>query len=173
MKHALELKRGMVTDIGMLVEMSREVDRISQYLATLMGASRPPLANNEDHSGTHKPGILISRNEVGEIIKARQGRNRFFSSELFADPAWDILLHLFHAELGQRRLSVSSACTFTDVPQTTCLRWLKILEKHDLVTRRSDPFDGRRTFLELSPTGNAAMTRYFQAFTGERPVGQE
>lgn len=172
MKHASELKSGLVTDKGMLVEMSREIDRISKNLAKLM-AEDPPLPGEEDSPGTHKPESSISRREVSETIKARQGRNRFFSSELFADPAWDILLHLFHAELGQHRLSVSSACSCTDVPPTTCLRWLKVLENQDLVVRRPDLLDGRRIFLELSPTGSMAMTRYFQAFSGERPARRE
>jgi hypothetical protein len=37
-------------------------------------------------------------------------RARFFQEELFADPAWDMLLDLLQAEIAQHRVPVSSLC---------------------------------------------------------------
>src|SRR5438067_13561168 len=47
---------------------------------------------------------------VQEILRSRRQREKIFGDELFGEPAWDILLELFSAELAQRKLSVSGAC---------------------------------------------------------------
>ncbi|QIK78860.1 hypothetical protein G7077_08090 [Sphingomonas piscis] len=74
-----------------------------------------------------------------------------------------MLLELYSAHLGQRRLSVSSLCGGSGVPPTTALRWITTLEKQRLIARRNDPMDGRRVFVELSFSGVEAMDAYFQA----------
>ena len=47
------------------------------------------------------PNQAVSEKAVRAIIKQRRNRDRFFDAQLFADPAWDILLELYAAELGQ------------------------------------------------------------------------
>jgi DNA-binding MarR family transcriptional regulator len=80
---------------------------------------------------------------------------------LFADPAWDILLALYAAKIGQRKLSVTSACAAAGVPQTTALRWLTSLENKGFVIRSADPLDGRRFFVELSSSSKSSLDAYF------------
>src|SRR5437762_5630979 len=65
----------------------------------------------------------VSEHYVLRLLKGRRKRNDFFDATLFADPAWDILLELYAAELGQRRLSVSSLGLCAAIPATTALRW--------------------------------------------------
>jgi DNA-binding MarR family transcriptional regulator len=88
-------------------------------------------------------------------------RSRFFAEELFADPAWDMLLDLLQAELAQLRVPVSSLCIAAAVPATTALRWLKTMTNQGLFVRRADPHDGRRVFVELDPAASLALRRYF------------
>lgn len=104
---------------------------------------------------------LPTEADVRAILTLRRNRDRFFPMEIFADPAWDILLELYAAELGQLRITVSSACRGAAVPATTALRWISTLEENQLVQRRSDPFDGRRVFLSLTDDGLAAMNDFF------------
>lgn len=111
--------------------------------------------------------VPIGRGEVGEahvrsILGARRSRERFFDAELFADPAWDILLELYAAELGQQYLSVTSVCIGAAVPSTTALRWIGLLEKKRLIQRRADALDGRRVFLMLTEAGKEVMDRFFR-----------
>ena len=87
--------------------------------------------------------------------------HRFFADDLFADPAWDMLLDLLQAEIAQLRVPVSSLCIAASVPATTALRWLKSMTEQGLFVRRADPHDGRRVFVELAPAASAAMRRYF------------
>jgi DNA-binding MarR family transcriptional regulator len=96
-------------------------------------------------------------------LRARRARCQFFDAELFADPAWDMLLELFAAERGQHKISVSSLCVGSNVPATTALRWIQTLEKRHLLRRVGDPLDGRRFFVSLTEKGSRAMTAYFQA----------
>ena len=95
------------------------------------------------------------------VIRARRLRSRFFEEELFADPAWDMLLDLRQAEIAQLRVPVSSLCIAAAVPATTALRWLKTMTDKGIFLRRADPHDGRRVFVELSPAASQAMRRYF------------
>ena len=103
----------------------------------------------------------MSVETVRRVIRARRLRSRFFSEDLFADPAWDMLLDLLQAELSHLRVPVSSLCIAAAVPATTALRWLKTMVSEGLFVRRSDPHDGRRVFVELAPETRNALNRYF------------
>ena len=81
------------------------------------------------------------------LNEARQQRGRFFNSNLFADPAWDMLLELYGASLTERRLTVSRLAERSGVPSTTALRWIATLETEGLIDRQNDRFDRRRRFL--------------------------
>jgi len=99
---------------------------------------------------------------VRAIQAARRRRDALFAPELFADPAWDMLLELYALHLEQRRVSVSSLCIAAYVPPTTALRWVAKLEEEGLASRTEDATDGRRTWIELSEEGIERMQRYFE-----------
>jgi len=105
----------------------------------------------------------ITEEYVRALLNLRRSRDRFFEAELFADPAWDILLELFAAELGQRRISVTSLCVGAAVPATTALRWIKTLEDRGLIRRAADPMDGRRIFVSLSDEAFTAIGNFFRS----------
>jgi DNA-binding MarR family transcriptional regulator len=88
-------------------------------------------------------------------------RARFFNEKLFSDPAWDIILDLLEAEITQRRVPVTSLCIAAAVPPTTALRWIRSMTEAGLLHRRPDPHDGRRDFVELSPSASELARRYF------------
>ena len=100
---------------------------------------------------------------VRRVQKARKIRAEFFGADLFADPAWDMLLELYANELGQQRVSVSSASDAAGVPLSTALRWMAALEERNLVKRKSDPLDGSRVWISLTAHGASLMHRYFTA----------
>lgn len=113
------------------------------------------------------PGQPVTERDVRSLLKIRRKRDQFFDGEMFADPAWDILLELYAAELGQQRISVGQLCVGAAVPGTTALRWISMLENKDLIERKADPMDGRRVYLSLSAAGLQAMTSYFKSIPGE------
>lgn len=97
------------------------------------------------------------------ILRARLERKSFFPQELFTDPAWDMLLDLYAAELGQVRVSVTSLCIASNAPTSTALRWISSLESEGLIERRPDPLDGRRFFMSLTRDALERFERYFSA----------
>ena len=109
--------------------------------------------------------------KIRNIQHARKSRSRLFDPELFADPAWDILLDLFACNLEQRRVSISGLCAASGVPMTTTLRWIGTLEQHGLIARRDDPLDARRVFIMLSSHGLSVMREYFDSLpTQTEPI---
>ena len=98
---------------------------------------------------------------VRRIIAQRQLRARFFDPELFADPAWDILLDLTAARAEHARVSVTSLCIASGVPPTTALRWIGQMTEAGLLERVEDESDRRRAFIALTDAAADAMARYF------------
>lgn len=95
------------------------------------------------------------------IIRQRQLRSEFIGGDLFADPAWDILLDLTAARVEHTRVSVTSLCIASGVPPTTALRWIGQMVEAGLLDRVEDETDRRRAFIQLSDKAADAMARYF------------
>ena len=145
-----------------LRQLSEEVNRIASTLARLSAdpetAGVKTLPSVQGGAEDLPP---VSADTVRSIIRARRLRSRYFPDELFADPAWDMLLDLLQAEIAQLRVPVSSLCIAAAVPATTALRWLKTMTEQGIFVRRADPHDGRRVFVELAPESSRALRRYF------------
>ena len=99
---------------------------------------------------------------VRRFIKERELRTKFFDNELFADPAWDMLLDLTAARAEHHRVSVTSLCIASAVPATTALRWISVLIEAGLAERIEDDTDRRRAFIVLTDRGADTMARYFR-----------
>jgi DNA-binding MarR family transcriptional regulator len=142
-----------------LRQLSDEVSRIAATLARLSSDPAAGGAEIQKPAEGEIPDVPVDT--VRSVIRARRLRSRYFSEELFADPAWDMLLDLLQAEIAQLRVPVSSLCIAAAVPATTALRWLKNMVDHGLFVRRADPHDARRVFVELAPQASLALRRYF------------
>lgn len=104
---------------------------------------------------------LPSPTIIRRLIQQRQVRAKFFGCELFADPAWDMLLDLTAARAENVRVSVSSLCIASGVPPTTALRWIVQMTDAGLLNRADDHTDRRRRFITLSDQTANAIARYF------------
>ena len=147
-----------------LRQLSDEVSRIAATLARLssgVGATGPAAADERPRAPVSVEQGDLKGETVRAVIRARRLRARYFDAELFADPAWDMLLELLAAEIAQHRVPVSSLCVAAAVPATTALRWIKTMTDQMLFLRRADPHDGRRIFIELAPEASGAIRRYF------------
>jgi len=142
-----------------LRQLSEEVSRIAATLARL--SSGPPAVAQAIEPLHQGDAPAVSPETVRSVIRARRLRARYFAEDLFADPAWDMLLDLLQAEISHLRVPVSSLCIAAAVPATTALRWLKTMVSKGLFIRRADPHDGRRVFVELAPEASRALRSYF------------
>ena len=152
-----------------LQRLNEEVARIADTLARLTRGEE-----GERRNGVRAPGPdyrgpndgeapEANSQEIRAAIRSRRLRAQFFAGELFADPAWDMLLDLFAAELERRRVSVSSLCIAAAVPPTTALRWIGTLHDAGLFERHADPSDRRRAYIALSAKGIEGMRSYVAA----------
>lgn len=123
-----------------------EEGRLDEGTDRLVRAARPPLPD---------PRL------VRKIIRQRQLRARYFEGDLFADPAWDMLLDLTAARAEHLRVSVTSLCIASGVPPTTALRWIGQMTDAGLLQRVDDETDRRRAFITLTDKAADAMARYF------------
>ena len=160
------------TNVGSVVELSKIcpprtgdddlISRQTELLRDRLGSALRIVDQLTDTPVGRVSNQPVGEKEVRTLLKLRRKRDRFFGGDLFADPAWDILLELYAAELGQYRISVGSLCDGAAVPATTALRWITLLEKRGLIARRADPSDARRLFVSLSPNALETMNAYFR-----------
>lgn len=91
------------------------------------------------------------------VISMRRRREALFGAEYFSDPAWDMLLNLYFAELRGQRTQVKSVGVNAGIPATTALRWIALLEQRGMIEREADPRDRRRILIKLSPEARAGV----------------
>ena len=155
--------------------LEAELRRISSILDDIMGAngrhdgavplsprSFRPAALSGTHSLLDADAAKRARARlVRQEIRRRRKRESCWPADLFADPAWDMLLDLYAATCEGKEVSVSSLCIAAAVPATTALRWIKTLVAEGTFLRREDADDRRRIFVGLSDEAFARMERYF------------
>lgn len=114
---------------------------------------------------TTTPEMLSVAKRMYAVARTRE---RVFgtAASLFGDPAWFMLLDLFIAGEGGRRVSVSSACLAAYTPATSGIRCVVALEDRGLIYRTIDPKDRRCSFLQLTGQGTALM-RHILAADGQ------
>ncbi|MBN8843040.1 MAG: MarR family transcriptional regulator [Sphingomonadales bacterium] len=147
------------TPIGYAVVVEGRDDSGGQVRAPERDFIAMPRSFAPEENGTDRQRAKAVR----RLLRRRRIREQYFPSDLFADPAWDMLLDLYAARLENRPVSVSSLCIAAAVPATTALRWIRTMADAGFFVREADPQDGRRIFIALAESAFDAMSRYFEA----------
>lgn len=84
------------------------------------------------------------------LLRQRRKRESMIGAHHFSDPAWDMMLDLFAAQVQGQEVAASSLFIAASVPQSTALRRIRRLVRDGHFVARLDPHDGRRTYLRLS-----------------------
>ena len=150
----------------LLQKLSEDVGRLADMIASLSDDEPELIAAG---AGNDRPAEAIDAVYIRRLIRARRLREQYLPSDLFADPAWDMLLDLMAARLEGNRVAVSSLCIAAAVPATTALRWIKALTDRGLLARSADPQDGRRVYIELSDEAARALGSYLRALRRTGP----
>lgn len=166
-----------LTLVRLAEQVAQLADRLERLKSPASQAASVPFrvggapAGSPEAALVNSGGALPEPRLVRQIIRQRQLRGRFFDADLFADPAWDMLLDLTAARGEGVRVSVTSLCIASGVPPTTALRWISQLVDAGLFVRVEDVDDRRRAFITLSDSAAEAMARYFGALpAGTAPV---
>lgn len=89
----------------------------------------------------------------------RRRREAIVGLDIFAEPAWDMLLDLYIQRGERRAVSVHSLCIAAAVPATTALRWIGKLAELGLIERRRAASDARVVLLSLTDAGLETIER--------------
>lgn len=93
------------------------------------------------------------------LYRLRNRRKKFFSSDIFAEPSWDMLLDLFINTVRGKAISTTSLCLASGTPATTALRWLTILEQKGFLEKYKTERDNRVTMIRMTNLGYSEMCR--------------
>jgi DNA-binding MarR family transcriptional regulator len=139
------------SDDDMMLEVSLRLrlDEVAELEAGLLriSARRQP---------TEKELRALAR----KIYEARRMRDRLLNDKLFGEPAWDMLLALYHLPASGQMLTVSGLCHSASVPTTTGLRWQAVLFDQGLIERGPHETDRRMQFVRLTDRGRKMLEQY-------------
>lgn len=137
------------------LRIARQLGAVPHTPDSLSAADAPPEVDEIDDAA------------LGEIArKAHADRQRRMAipgtGGLFGEPAWDILLDLFIAAREGRQVSLESACAHAGVPHDNALRWIRILERRDMVVLETSPHALQREYVRLTDQAQASLISYFR-----------
>lgn len=101
--------------------------------------------------------VELTEDHIMSVLLVRHARDDIFGQNLFSDPAWDILLELFGAKLGDRKMTTSELAKAIEAPLSTTRRWIGVLHAHGLI--ESAALDDENGAIELSDEGASRMER--------------
>lgn len=170
-----------MTDIShfsdLFQSLSSQIEQISRAVDELSFKSGAELddksCRGKPRSGNRKTSpsevsTRLSLLNVRQLIHARQLRDKYFPSDLFADPAWEIIMCLMEARLARSKVTITKLCKLTSVPYTTSLRWVGHLTEIGIIEKSDDATDGRRVFLRLSDKGVASFQNWYIHSSGSQ-----
>lgn len=96
------------------------------------------------------------------MLNDRVKREDFLPSSLFGEAGWDVLLILFSAEPGTSDCGESIASRL-DLPFSTVLRWIAVLETEGLVEAMPPSTRLEREAVRLSEAGYGSVQAYLRA----------
>lgn len=119
-------------------------------------------------------GILAGYVELCRaILAARQLMGRAFGSDLFADPAGEMLLDLYVRESDGFSTSITKIWNASNAAYGTARRSLAIMERRGLVARMPDTQDGRRTLVLLTDLARIQIEACLDIILDSKTRGEE
>lgn len=106
---------------------------------------------------------------VRATLRQRMLRKQLIGTpELFGEPAWEMLLDVFIHESERKPLPTTSLCVTAGMPMSSALRLVQRMCDTGMLTKVPDPFDGRRSFVKLTPAMAHKLRAYFETSPPER-----
>ena len=103
--------------------------------------------------------LEITEDHIQSLLLARRARDELLGKDLFSDPAWDLLLELYSAELGARAVSLDELALAIEAPPSTAARWLSALDERGLTESTADPAVPGRILVRLTSEGLSRLDR--------------
>jgi hypothetical protein len=104
--------------------------------------------------------LAVTEDHILSILAALRARHELFGQNLFSDPAWNILLELYAADLGQREICRADLPRLIPAPTSVTERWLVDLSRRGIIEE-----DQSTGSTKLSSTARVSMTQLVQQWT--------
>ena len=164
-----------------LIEIGRslDVEVIDHLIVTQSRWERVSLPADDKNVGRAPAGHFL-RDSVGQTevrteaarqlalaraqraVRRRMLRRQLVGrSELFGEPAWEMLLILFIHDCEGRRISASALGYASGLPRSSAMRLVQRLCDEGLAIKRDDLTDRRRHFVELAQDLSWKLFAYF------------
>lgn len=156
---------GRADDVHRLLHLTDEVARIARAIVGLSDHEATGSIVSDRLTGyraapPRETPVPVTAADIRAMIRWRRRRDSLFAADLFADPAWDMMLDLAAARLENVQVAVSSLCIAAAVPPTTALRWIKTMTDAAMFERVADPTDRRRIHIRLSDAVAATVLAF-------------
>lgn len=152
------------------ITLSQKDVRAAARVLKVLAAGDDPLDDILKGAG------LAGRSDIGDrqalVGRARQAflerrrRDRLFGQSMAGEPAWDMLLALYIADVSEARFTLGKLIAHSGVAPSTAHRWLDYLVNRGLVGRKMHPTDRRTVFVELTDEGRSTLDMYFSGTAG-------
>lgn len=104
------------------------------------------------------PSEAVTEDHVLSILAAVRARSDLFGSRLFSDPAWEIVLELYAADLAKRTATIGDLLKLVAAPSSTILRWLSALVEEGVISIE-DRSAEENAVVYLNPDAVSKMSR--------------
>lgn len=111
---------------------------------------------------------VVFQRAARQILRLRQERKRHFDKIEIVGPAWPLMLVLYGLDSSVTPPAVGDLAEQADLPRTTALRWLRLLQRHGIVKLAIDPEDRRVVRVHLTVEGRKGMHNAFVAAAADR-----
>ena len=135
----------------------RDAEDLHRLLGKLRSSNAAPGTAQEPESPNSDRSRLEQRARA--LLESRRRRVAIFGPQMFAEPAWDMLLILYLSG-GGRRQTQSDLSELSGATRSTAMRWIDYLSGRDLIRREEHPTDKRRNFVALTEKGRHLLELY-------------
>lgn len=142
-----------------IADLRSRIDQIQEILASGAAGSQPDRIDGSRAGTDASEASLIE--QVAFSIQMRRTRKSHFGSNQLSGPTWDMMLDLMLARSAGRELSASDLATGANVPLSSGMRMIAMLEQLGLAERFTDARDRRRSIVRLTDRGGERMASYF------------
>jgi DNA-binding MarR family transcriptional regulator len=140
----------------------------ARRLLGLIAGSRCSAPETDSGGQVISPGASDAerlRNFARQIYEKRQKRIARFGSQMFGEPAWE-MLHLLYLGEGGERQSQTGLADLSGAARSTAMRWIDHLVRRGFAHREDHPTDKRRNFIILSEKGRQLLELYLSETCG-------
>ena len=135
----------------------RDLEDLRRLIGKLNPETQSEDIGRSDAQARDEDGALVETAQ--KLLDLRRKRIAIFGPQMFAEPAWEMILTLY-AEDRIRRHTQASLCEQSGASRSTCMRWIDFLVDQGLVNLEEHPTDKRRNFVSLSEKGGSLLELY-------------